>query len=416
MAKRFHSGAVTVRKFIYLVALTAFVFAARAELPQSVIGYGRDFAQGVAACRAAYVATTNQLPMKYMKDLAALHARFQEAGDLDSLLAVKNEAERFRKAKLAEPDPFEPVPEMTPDDIVASPPELRKLQEQYLVGFTDAFQSMKAGLVDIGERYKAQIKAAQASLTKAGLIEEAIEVRQEVERITTLLDAGEIDRLLEKLGTPAAPSPQPPKREQAAAEDDEAIFTKTAASPAAIWKYRGSLPFSRDLRPKYFAPDVPDEIKGSFSKARGIATLIGQCHVPARQVDNTLCSWNGRAFVWDVADDSALPADFRFRSRTISSGDDCGPHVEIAVFQEADGGGARFLKSLSFPMQRAEEIAKITREAPKSRRYTISWARGQRSSTFEVQEGAKLRLMVGAVLHNAGETCEMSFQIEQPSE
>lgn len=404
-----------VRKLYCLVAAGAMALQARAELPQSVIGYGRDFAQGVSACRAAYVATTNQLPAKYMKDLAALHAKFQEAGDLDSLLAVKNEAERFCKAKAAEPDPFEPVPEMTPDDIVASPAELRKLQEQYLVGFTDAFQTMKTSLSDLGERYKTQIKAAQASLTKGGRIDEAIEVKQAVERVTSLLDAGEIDKLLEGLGS-AAPTPQSPKREQPAVEDDGALLPRTASSPAALWKYRGSFPFSRDLRPKYFSPDVPDEIKGSFSKARGIATLIGQCHVPAMQVDNTLCSWNGRAFVWDVADDSMLPANFRFRSRTLSAGDDRGPQVEIAVFQEAEGGGAKILKSLSFPMQRAEEIAKIMRESPKSRRYAITWLRGQKSSAFEVQEGAKLRVMVGAVLHNVGESCEMSFQIEQPSE
>ena len=391
-------------------------YVASAELPQSVVNLGRDFAQGVADCRATYAATTNQMPMKYMRDLAALQSKFQEAGDLDSLLAVKREAERFRRAKAAEPDPFEPVPEMSPDDIVASPTELRKLQEQYVVGFTDAFQAMKTGIADLGEKYKNQIKAAQTSLTKAGLIDEAVEVRQEAERVARLLNAGELEKLLEgHVPSPAAaPGVKRPATTSYGEGDDASV--RASSSPASAWRYRGSFPFSRDLRPKYFAPDVPDEIKGSFSKAKGIATLTGKCHIPSMQVDNTLCSWNGRAFVWDVTDIANLTADFRFRSRTLSAGDDSGPQVEMAVFLLTEGGGAKFVKSLSFPMQRAEEIARIARESPKYQRYVISWPRGQKSSVFEVPEGAKLRVMAGVVLHNAGENCEMSFQIEAHAE
>lgn len=401
------------------VVVAAVMLAVRpvaAELPQAVVNYGREFAQGVASCRAAYVSATNQLPAKYLKDLEALQKQFQEAGDLDSLLVVKRESQRFAKARMAEPDPFEPVPEMMPDDIVASPQELRRLQEQYVIGFTEALEAMKTGIAERGEKYKTQFKAAQASLTKAGLIEEAIEVRNEADRVAAIIDSGRIDELLDKQIMAAATAALAGNAQEGVATEASKTDEKQVDSPAARWKYRGSHPFSRDLKPRYFAPDVPDEIKVLYSKAKSAARLTGRCTVSAAQVDDVLCSWNGRALLWDVADIDSLPADLRLRSRTLSSGDDRGPHVEIAVFLALESGGVKFLKALSVPMQRAEEIAKIRRESPKSRRFAISWPRAQKSAVFEIPEGGKVRLLIGSVLHNVGETCDMSILIESPTD
>ena len=88
-----------------------------------------------------------------------MQATFQKAGDLDGLLAVKKEIERYRKVKTDDADPFEAVPEMTADVIVDAPPELRKLQEQYVASFTDAAATLKKNIADRGDKYRTQIKA-----------------------------------------------------------------------------------------------------------------------------------------------------------------------------------------------------------------------------------------------------------------
>ena len=147
-----------------IIALFLPAVAAYAQLPAAVVNYGREFAKDVAGFRAVYAATTNRIPVKYKRDLEAMQTRFQEAGDLDGLLAVKKEIERYRKIKADETDPFEPVPEMTADVIVNAPLELRKLQEQYVASFTDAAATLKSSISERGEKYRAQIKSMQTAL------------------------------------------------------------------------------------------------------------------------------------------------------------------------------------------------------------------------------------------------------------
>ena len=175
-----------------------------AQLPAAVAAYGREFAKDVLGAQTAYTAATNRIPAKYARDLEVLQAKFQEAGNLDALLAVKKEIERYRRAKAEEADPFETVPEMPSDVIVAEPAELRQLQERYVESFTEAAADFKKGISESGDRLRAQIKAAETSLTKAGKIEEAIAMRNAGVRVAEILESGDFSALIGAAGAVAS--------------------------------------------------------------------------------------------------------------------------------------------------------------------------------------------------------------------
>ena len=379
-------------------------FPAHGQLPAAVVNYGREFAKDVAGFRAEYVAATNGIPVKYKRDLEALRATFQKAGDLDGLLAVKKEVERYRNAKAEDADPFEAVPEMTADVIVAAPQELRKLQEQYVASFTEAATTLKKNISERGEKYRAQIKAAQTALTRAGKIDEAIAVRNEGDRVAKILDSGDLAELLGSAAAPSATSSSPSAPQPTLQRDT----AKKPKSSATKWQLLGTYAFSRDL-PRYLAPDVPNELVADYNPSKAICTLSGRCTVAAAQVGDVLCSWNGCAFIWDVASAEDLATDIRLKSRTLSSGKDRGPQLELAVL----ANGVK-IKSLSVQVCKAEDIVRIVRDASNGNRFSLYWPLGSKSVIFEVPSGAKLRVLIGAVLHNPGETCDLSFQLVPP--
>ena len=374
--------------------------SAYAQTPAAVVNCGREFAKDVAGFRAAYVTATNRIPMKYMHDLEALRAKFQEAGDLDGLLAVKKEIERYRQAKAEEADPFEALPEMTPNVIVTAPPELRKLQTQYVSSFTEAAATLKNSISERGEKYLSQIKSLQTALTKAGKIDEAIAVRNEYDRVAKILRSGDLSALL---GPSKASAATTGSTDRPRADGDKA----TVPSPTK-WLLRGSLPFSRDL-PRYFAPDVPNEIKAHYNPAKGIATFSGKCQTAAAQVGDVLCSWNGSAILWDVPDIDSLATAIRIKSRTLSKSAYNGPQLEMAILLNRAK-----IASISVPICKTEDLVKIVRDASNGNRFSLFWPLGSKSVLFEVPSGARVNVLIGVVLHNPGEECDLSFQFEGP--
>ena len=396
------------RNGVFVLAVTLALclpsLPAHGQLPAAVANYGREFAKDVAGFRAEYIAATNGIPMKYRRDLEALQAKFQKAGDLDGLLAVKKEIDRYQKAMAGELDPFETVPEMTADVIVTAPQELRKLQEQYVASFTEASTALKNSISERGEKYRSQIKSMQTALTRAGKIDEAIAVRNESDRVAKILDSGDISELLGPATLPPA-SASPSSASQPAPRRDPGNKPQSSATK---WTLRATERFSRDL-PRYFAPDVPDELTANYNSAKAIGSLSGRCTIAAAQVGDVLCSWNGRAFIWDVASADDLATDIRVKSRTLSTGADNGPHLELAVL----ANGVK-IKSLSVQVCKAEDIVRIVRDATNRNRFSLYWPLGSKSAVFEVPAGAKLRVLIGAVLHNPGETCDLSFQLVPP--
>ena len=104
-----------------------------------------------------------------------------------------------------------------------------------------------------------------------------------------------------------------------------------------------------------------------------------------------------------------LAADIRVKTRTLSNGADRGPQLELAVLANNVK-----IKSLSVQLCKADDIVRIVRDASNGNRFSLYWPLGSKSAVFEVPTGAKLRVLIGAVLNNPGETCDLSFQLVPP--
>ncbi len=365
------------------------------QLPPVVAAYGREFAKEVLGFQAAYASATNRIPARYERDLEILQNKFQLAGNLDGLLAVQKEIERYKRARAEEADPFELAPEMPESAIVSKPAELRQLQERYIESIKVAANTLKKKLSESGEHLCSQIRASQTALTKAGKIKEAIAMRTAGDQIAAIIESGDISALV---------GPQGCFTTQAGGRGASSSFASGAGS-AANWRLRGTTPFSRNL-PRYVSPDVPTELAGSYNASRGVYTISGKCTVWAAHVEDMLCVWNGLAFVWDVPSVDDLATDIRIVSKTLSAGADKGPQLEMAVL-----GNGQKIKSLSIPITASDEIVRIARDTANPARFALYWPRGKQSETFEVRSGVRLTVLIGAVMHNSGEACDLSFQI-----
>ncbi len=99
---------------------------------------------------------------RYQEDLDALAKSYQAQGDLDNLLAVKSEQERFSKsAKIDLPD------------IVRTPQKLRELQEKYRESFSKTARS-------VARQHVADLEELKRTLTVDGKLDEAIAVQSQI--------------------------------------------------------------------------------------------------------------------------------------------------------------------------------------------------------------------------------------------
>lgn len=124
--------------------------------------------QAKYACRGAIAA----LPMKYLAALEALQKTLQCNGDLDGLLVVAREATRFRTSR-----------KLTPASLVQVPEVLRKLQVQYLRAPLEAQSAKRSRIERLTQDYANQLEELKIRLTQVGRIEDAIRVREEIQRL-----------------------------------------------------------------------------------------------------------------------------------------------------------------------------------------------------------------------------------------
>ncbi len=379
--------------------------ASLAQLPPKIMEYGRTFAKSVQDRHAKYIAETNAIPQRYLADLKALQGKFQQAGDLDGLLAVQQEQKRYTAALAAEPDPFEKFPEMTADDLVAEPEELRKLQTQYVESFTSAEKALNDFFHEGAEKYLAFIEGEQKALTRAGKIDEAIAVRAEGVKLAEAIESGALfTRIVSGAGTKAASGTET----SSSPASGEAGASTEEAPPVgwSRWQFLGAQSFSRDL-PRFLSPDIPGEITAQFRKDEGKGFFIGRKTSQGVQVGSVLCTWVGRAFVWDVQDLDDLPVNFLVTSEKLSKGSESGPHLQLAIL----AGGKR-AALLNVPLQRKEEVVRIVRDSNNPNRFALFWPYGRVSEKVEFAPGAKVMVLLGVSLHNPGESCSTTVQFK----
>jgi len=113
-------------------------------------------------------------PAEYLYALKDLEAQMQNAGQLEGILAIRKERDRFVAGKQ--------IPE---DAIVDSPRELRDLQLATLAKPADIERNRCKRIVAAIRKYAAILNNVKTTLTKRGQIDTAILVSKEIEAAKT---------------------------------------------------------------------------------------------------------------------------------------------------------------------------------------------------------------------------------------
>jgi hypothetical protein len=120
-------------------------------------------------------------PDDYARLLESLRKAKQTAGDLDGVLAVKKEIDRFALD-----------PHLSPEALVTSPPELRALQSR-CADYSNKLRLQRSRKrADLFADYLKRLNAMQRNLTVAGKLEEAVAVNSEIKRIEALPELAEV--------------------------------------------------------------------------------------------------------------------------------------------------------------------------------------------------------------------------------
>jgi hypothetical protein len=110
-------------------------------------------------------------PKAYALDLKSLQKKAQTAGDLESWMSIQSELERFERERL-----------VRPANLVREPALLLELQQRYLDNDTKIEKARSDDLAALTEKYLAALMRLQAGLTKAGQIQDALKVNEEIKR------------------------------------------------------------------------------------------------------------------------------------------------------------------------------------------------------------------------------------------
>ena len=397
---------MTSRLLICISTILIVASSIYAQAPSSLTEYGRNFMKSVNGVRATYVAATNDIPARYLKDLGRLEEKFQKAGDLDGLLSVKGEVKRFKAAFSGERDPFEAVPEMPAEAFVKAPEALRSLQEGYVASFAEADKDRKASLKELGGKFSAFLDDIQKKLTREGKIEEAIAIRDHSEKIEGFIRKGDFSGLT--AAYPSFGSLTTPRSALGTSDNIKAVSrSREGKAGWRSWHHLSNRPFSRDL-PFLFDRDLPRDIEADFISATGRGRFVGISRNATRQIGSVLCSWFGSAVMWKVDSPDDLAVAIRVKSRKLTQNLDHGPHMQVAVFVN----GKRE-KLLNVPCYAANDTIRIVRDKNNPDRFALYWPFGRQSETFELPAEVKsLVVLFGVSLHDKGEACDISFQLQ----
>lgn len=182
--------------------LSAFLAVGGAARGQTgdVATWRASFEDALGRIVAEQKARLQTIPETYASGLAALAAAKQQSGDLDALLQVRAEIERFGQERS--------VPLVSPAGVA---PDIMLLQEQYRQGVKAVRTEKTQRILALVDQYTGRLDAQVTRLTQAGNIEGALAFRSETARVKSVSEvaAAEFDRAAASSSTPGVGVPTP---------------------------------------------------------------------------------------------------------------------------------------------------------------------------------------------------------------
>ena len=145
-----------------------------AAVPSNLESAKKEYDSAISAANRYCRNKAQALGREYAKTLNKLQDNAQAKGDLDSVMAIKAEKDRYRKEGT-----------VTESDLSSSSAALKSVQIQFLKASIGFEIDKNERIVSITKTHEAVLAALEKELTKQGNFDEAVKVRDEREKISS---------------------------------------------------------------------------------------------------------------------------------------------------------------------------------------------------------------------------------------
>jgi hypothetical protein len=424
------------------LCLAAAVFGAAAQtgapepaLPDETAKLRTAYRAGLTKIAAAYNDALPPLAEHYVAELKQLSSRMKTAKDTAGMEAARKEAGRFMQALAADPDPFETVPELTQEELVAAPEALRLIQETYAARrtagdlarneqVTALADRLLAGFDLLQNRYAGEGKAAEAAAVK----KEATRLRVAMQRkdfpTSALREADAKIRLMPPVPDIAAikekiETAQPGTHNLTALNLNDLSpviqaflmkpldFDKDWPPPIAKWAYEGTGNYAHDFA-LYKQPGQPEEL-GIFAYPKTLRAYVrGTAKYSTVNFDNKALSWMGKAMAWRLKDSRDLVCQIVFRTARPALSEAGGPAGCVAVYSLSENN--RLIASMSVPLLAQETAIRMAKHYSYNR-MNIVWEGTKRKRGFTIPDHMPMRVVAGVAGFAPGEQIDATIEI-----
>ena len=343
-------------------------------------------------------------PRVYTNQLAALRRKLQDVGDLEGILVVMQESERFITVIAGDADPFERVPEMPESALVKTPAALRQLQDAYLKNKSDQAELCNKQITDLAGRLIGRLDAITKELTIRNRIPDAVLVKKETDYWRKAMAENRLFGAIECRALVRSGRLPP-------ASDDLSEATpgaRTGSSADAPWRTWTVEPVARYAREGslFGHPDLPDELSLTFDKERGQIRVEGVRVVDQASIDMRDRSWLGKAIRWTIPAAKQLDATFQITSKALAPNKDAGPAVQIIVQYDKTPS-----QVFTQPILHRDMTIQIVYDTETDAR-RIFWVQGQTGMPLTIPADARsIRLLLAITTRRPGERCDSTITV-----
>ncbi|MBO4288403.1 MAG: hypothetical protein J5985_09610 [Kiritimatiellae bacterium] len=415
-----------------LVLAAAFVSASPPELARLSDVYRRELVK----IAEEFNRETAALAEDYVIELRNLSKRMKDRQDAAGFQVVRQEASRYMKALAAEPDPFESVPELTPEDLAKTSEALKIVQRAYIDTRTAKIRARDGQVEELAKKLLGGLDALRSKAQSGGRGEDAAAFKKEANRIRVAMQRKDFAfRALKEAGGVCAAMPPPPdvskikdrasRFSQGQGKGNLATGDLTTLPPAVQsfllkpleydkswppeivnWRYEGTGPYSHDDH-LYNLPGIPAEL-GIFAHPKNMKAYVrGVKRMASEPRGNRMLAWTGRAVSWRLKDSRDLVCSILFRTMRPALNESGGPAGCVAVY---DVESNKLLASYTVPMLSKETELYVAKHYSYNR-LTIKWVGSKKKRGFTLPDHTPLRVVVGVVGYAKGEEIDATIEI-----
>jgi len=403
-------------------------------LPTDAVRLNGAYRGELAKLAESYNAALLPLAENYVVALKKLSARLKEAKDAAGMEAVKKEASRFMAALAAEPDPFEPVPELA-KNAIAAVEALRLIQEDYVARRSLNDQTRVAKARELAERYVAGLDQLDGRYTSEEQARAAAAVKKEATRMRVALqrkdfanrafaEAGVTCRLVPPVPDVAALKEKADATQSSVRNLSALALNDLAPAVQAFlmkpleydkdwppeitkWKFEGSGNYSHDFS-LYNRAGMPDEL-GIFAYAKTMRAYVrGTKKGSTVNYENQAITWLGKAMSWRLNDSRDLICKILFTTKKPALKQDAGPAACVAVYSITESN--RLIASMSVPMLSETTQVRMAKHFSYNR-LNIVWEGTKRKRGFTIPDHLPIRVVVGIAGFAPGEEVDATIEI-----